>query len=195
MWSTDSSPSTRSRLTDPGPSPCWTPPAPSAARHRTPPRSRASSSTAPIRCPSPTTATRATTPGQGRSGAHTGATSIFSLREWSVGGLFYDVSGKRERWSALLLPPTGESFEAGRTYQAERGSGPGIADLDVSGFGGCNQSDGTLTVTKLARDTEGTVTAVAPRSCSTARGPNPRCAKPPGRPRCRCRRPCRTCCR
>jgi hypothetical protein len=99
-------------------------------------------------------------PGQGRTGTHTGATSVFSLQEWGVGGLSYDLSGKRERWSALLVPPTGESFEAGRTYQAERGSGPGIAGLDVSGFGGCNQSNGTLTITKLARD-DGTVTAFA----------------------------------
>lgn len=100
-------------------------------------------------------------PGQGRSGTHTGATSIFALREWGVGGLSWDASGKRESWSALLVPPTGERFEAGRTYRTERGSGPGVAGLDVSGFGGCNRSHGTLTLTKLARDADGAVTAFA----------------------------------
>lgn len=112
-------------------------------------------------------------PGQGRSGTHRGATSIFSLHEWGIGGLSYGVSGKRERWSALLVPPTGESFEAGRTYQAERGNGPGIAGLDVSGFGGCNRSNGTLTITKLARDDDGTVTALAATFVQHCEGAEP----------------------
>ncbi|MFB7600469.1 hypothetical protein [Streptomyces sp. NPDC056160] len=99
--------------------------------------------------------------GQGRTGTHTGATSLFSLRPWGVGGLSFEASGKRENWSALLVPPTGEVFEPGHTYTTERSSGPGTAGLDVSGFGGCNASNGSLTITKLARDMGGTVTALA----------------------------------
>ncbi|WP_235614587.1 hypothetical protein [Streptomyces ambofaciens] len=112
-------------------------------------------------------------PGQGRSGTHTGATSLFSLQEWGVGGLQYDVSGKRETWSALLVPPAGERFEAGRTYRTERGNGPGVAGLDVSGFGGCNASEGTLTLTRLARGEDGVVTAFAATFVQHCEGAEP----------------------
>ncbi|MFH9863639.1 hypothetical protein [Streptomyces sp. NPDC017202] len=111
--------------------------------------------------------------GQGRTGTHTGATSLFSLRSWGIGGLSYEASGKREKWSALLVPPVGESFEAGRTYTAERGNGPGTAGLDVSGFGGCNAANGELTITKLARGTDGEVTALAATFVQHCEGAEP----------------------
>ncbi|MDT0474526.1 hypothetical protein RM863_20590 [Streptomyces sp. DSM 41014] len=111
-------------------------------------------------------------PGQGRTNTHTGATSLFSLRPWGT-GLSYDVSGKRETWNALLTPPTGETFTAGTTYPARRSSGPGFAGLDVSGSGGCNETSGTLTVTKLARDDDGAVTAFAATFVQHCEGAEP----------------------
>ncbi|WP_432081193.1 hypothetical protein [Streptomyces sp. WAC 04229] len=112
-------------------------------------------------------------PGQGRTGTHTGATSLFSLQGWGEGGLQYGVSGKRETWSALLVPPAGETFEAGRTYRTERGNGPGTAGLDVSGFGGCNTSEGTLAITRLARGDDGAVTAFAATFVQHCEGAEP----------------------
>ncbi|GGL72915.1 hypothetical protein GCM10010129_15810 [Streptomyces fumigatiscleroticus] len=99
--------------------------------------------------------------GQGTSQTFTGATSTFALNPYGS-GISYSASGKREYWSALLTPPTGEQFEAGRTYQAQRSNGEGVAGLDVSGNSrGCNTVTGELTVTRLARDDDGTVKAFA----------------------------------
>ncbi|MCX4910861.1 hypothetical protein [Streptomyces sp. NBC_00878] len=99
--------------------------------------------------------------GQGVSQTHTGATSTFSL-SGSGDGIQYGVSGKRAYWSASLAAPTGERFEAGRTYQARRSAAEGIAGLDVYGNGrGCNTVTGELTVTELARDDDGTIKAFA----------------------------------
>ncbi|MEU0738506.1 hypothetical protein [Streptomyces sp. NPDC006134] len=99
--------------------------------------------------------------GQGLTQNHTGATSTFSLSRYGD-GVQYGVSGKREYWTALLTPPTGEQFEAGRTYKAERSHGAGVAGLDVFGNGrGCNQVTGELTVTRLARGDDGAIEAFA----------------------------------
>lgn len=99
--------------------------------------------------------------GQGTSKTHTGSTSTFSLGARG-NGIQYGVSGKREYWTALLTPPTGEQFQAGHTYQAERSSATGVAGLDVFGDGrGCNTVTGELTITKLARGTDGAVKAFA----------------------------------
>jgi hypothetical protein len=99
--------------------------------------------------------------GQGATQTHLGATSTFSLSSYGD-GVQYDVSGKREYWTALLTPPDGEQFVAGHTYQAERFHGAGVAGLDVFGNGrGCNTVTGELTVTKLARGDDGTVKAFA----------------------------------
>lgn len=99
--------------------------------------------------------------GQGLSQTHTGATSTFSL-SGGGDGIRYGVSGKREYWSASLAPPTGEQFEAGRTYQAERSAAAGVAGLDVDGNGrGCNTITGELTVTRLALNDDGTIKAFA----------------------------------
>jgi hypothetical protein len=99
--------------------------------------------------------------GQGRHQTHQGATSTFSLRAYGD-GVQYDVSGKREYWTALLTPPDGEQFVAGRTYQAQGSQGPSVAGLDVFGNGrGCNTATGELTVTRLARGKDGTIKAFA----------------------------------
>jgi len=99
--------------------------------------------------------------GQGISKTHTGSTSTFSLNKYGD-GVQYGVSGKREYWTALLTPPTGEQFQAGHTYQAQSSHGAGIAGLDVFGNGrGCNTVTGELTVTKLAHATDGTIKAFA----------------------------------
>ncbi|MFE9680787.1 hypothetical protein [Streptomyces sp. NPDC006285] len=99
--------------------------------------------------------------GQGAAQTHQGATSTFSIRPYGD-GVEYGVSGKRESWSALLTPPAGEQFAAGRTYRAERSQGASVAGLDVSGNGrGCNTVSGELTVTKLARGDDGAVKAFA----------------------------------
>ncbi|MFJ3228089.1 hypothetical protein ACIPJS_32720 [Streptomyces sp. NPDC086783] len=111
--------------------------------------------------------------GQGAHLTHTGATSTFALRPWGD-GVQYDVSGRREYVTALLTPPTGERLEAGRTYRAERGSGEGVAGLDVYGNGrGCNTTTGEFTVTKLARDDDGTVTALAATFVQHCEGAEP----------------------
>ncbi|WP_316959522.1 hypothetical protein [Streptomyces sp. TRM68367] len=99
--------------------------------------------------------------GAGLSQTFTGATSTFSLSRYGD-GVSYQASGKREYWSAQLTPPTGEQFEAGRTYQAQRFHGDGIAGLDVSGNSrGCNTVTGQFTITKLARGDDGTIKALA----------------------------------
>lgn len=99
--------------------------------------------------------------GQGLSQTHTGATSTFSL-SGGADGIRYGVSGKREYWSASLAPPTGEQFEAGRTYRAERSAAAGVAGLDMGGNGrGCNTITGELTVTTLVLNDDGTVKAFA----------------------------------
>ncbi|MDN0193449.1 hypothetical protein [Streptomyces sp. S.PNR 29] len=99
--------------------------------------------------------------GQGRSQTFTGATSTFSLSR-SGDGVTYRASGKREYWSATLTPPTGEQFEVGRTYQAQRFNGAGMAGLDVDANShGCNTVTGEFTITKLARDDDGTIKAIA----------------------------------
>ncbi|MGW7268530.1 hypothetical protein [Streptomyces sp. NPDC054842] len=111
--------------------------------------------------------------GQGGRLTHTGATSTFGLRPWGD-GVQYDVSGRREYFTALLTPPTGERLEAGRTYRAERASGDGVAGLDVHGDGrGCNTTTGEFTVTKLARDGDGTVTALAATFVQHCEGAEP----------------------
>jgi hypothetical protein len=99
--------------------------------------------------------------GQGASQTHQGATSTFSLRPYGQ-GVQYDVSGKREYWTAMLTPPDGEQFAAGHTYQARRSQSAGVAGLDVFGDGrGCNTVTGELTVTKLARGDDGAIKAFA----------------------------------
>jgi len=99
--------------------------------------------------------------GQGAAQTHQGATSTFALRPYGD-GVQYDVSGKREYWTALLTPPDGTQFEAGHTYQAERSHGAEVAGLDVFGNGrGCNTVTGELTVTRLARGDDGTIKAFA----------------------------------
>lgn len=99
--------------------------------------------------------------GAGGKATYTGATSTFSTGPHGD-GVQYTVSGERDNWSATLTPPTGEQFEVGRTYQAERSAGDGTAGLDVYGDGrGCNAVTGELTVTKLGRDADGTINAFA----------------------------------
>ncbi|WP_432176825.1 hypothetical protein [Streptomyces sp. Tue6028] len=99
--------------------------------------------------------------GQGTSARHTGATSTFGLRAWGD-GVQYDVSGKREYYTALLTPPTGQRLEAGRTYETRRSSDETFGGLDVHGNGrGCNTSTGEFTVTRLARGDDGAVEAFA----------------------------------
>ncbi|MFB6773460.1 hypothetical protein [Streptomyces sp. NPDC056337] len=100
---------------------------------------------------------------RGASGTHTGATSTFGLRPWAGGeGLQYNVEGKREYYSALMTPPTGTRFEAGRTYPVANTDGEGVAGLSVSGNGrACNTVTGSLTITDLARDEAGAVEAFA----------------------------------
>jgi hypothetical protein len=112
--------------------------------------------------------------GQGLSQTHTGATSTFSLSGYGAGGIQYGVSGKREYWTALITPPTGENLEAGRTYRTARSHAEGTAGLDVFGNGrGCNTSTGTLTVTKLARGDDGTVKAFAATFVQHCEGGDP----------------------
>ncbi|GGS54232.1 hypothetical protein AB0E75_17995 [Streptomyces griseoviridis] len=102
---------------------------------------------------------------RGASGDHTGATSVFGLRPWAGGrGLQYNVEGNRESYSALMTPPTGEQFEAGRTYPVGGTDTEGVAGFGVSGNGrACATTTGTLTILKLVRDDAGTVTAFAAR--------------------------------
>ncbi|MFK0170393.1 hypothetical protein ACIQU5_16445 [Streptomyces sp. NPDC090306] len=99
--------------------------------------------------------------GAGGKATYTGSTSTFSAGPYGD-GVRYAVSGKRDDWSATLTPPTGEQFQVGRTYQAERFASTGTAGLDVDGDGrGCNAVTGELTVTKLGLDADGTVKAFA----------------------------------
>ncbi|CAL9518478.1 hypothetical protein [Streptomyces sp. enrichment culture] len=110
--------------------------------------------------------------GQGRTLTHTGASSLFSLDGWGVGGVSFRAEGKRERWSVLLAPPTGERLEAGRTYRAAESTGPGVGLLSASGFG-CNTVTGSFTITKLARDDDDTVTALAATFVQHCEGAEP----------------------
>ncbi|RDD84857.1 hypothetical protein [Streptomyces parvulus] len=111
--------------------------------------------------------------GQGGGATHLGATSTFSLSPYGD-GVQYDVSGKREDWSAILTPPAGERFEAGRTYRAEGSSGEGVAGLNVFGNGrGCNEVSGELTVQRLALGEDGTVEAFAATFVQHCEGAGP----------------------
>ncbi|MFD7701943.1 hypothetical protein [Streptomyces caelestis] len=110
--------------------------------------------------------------GQGRTQTHTGATSLFSLDSWGVGGVSFRAEGKRERWSVLLVPPTGERLEAGRTYRATESAGPGVGLLSASGFG-CNSVTGGFTITRIARDADDNVTALAATFVQHCEGAEP----------------------
>ncbi|MFG1811750.1 hypothetical protein [Streptomyces sp. NPDC049040] len=99
--------------------------------------------------------------GQGQSAGYRGANSTFGLTGKADGVLTYSVSGKRDDWTALIAPPAGETLTAGKTYSTSELSGAGIARLDFFGDGrGCD-ANGELTVTKLAVDPDGAVTALA----------------------------------
>jgi hypothetical protein len=101
--------------------------------------------------------------GRGAGTTHTGATSTFDARKWAGGaGIAYSVSGKREYYSALMTPPTGEQFEVGRTYPVAETNAEGVAGLTVSGNGrACSSVTGHLTFTRLARAEDGTIKAFA----------------------------------
>lgn len=98
--------------------------------------------------------------GGGRSRTFTGGTGTFYLDGTVDGRLDYRVSGLREYWGAIIAPPSGQSLQAGRTYEANGMGDNGQATLEVGG-GGCNHSNGEFTVTKLATDAAGQVTALA----------------------------------
>lgn len=99
--------------------------------------------------------------GGGASVTYTGATSTFTL-SGTTSRFQYGVSGKRDDWTALVAPPAGQTFAAGQTYQTTRMGDGGTAELDVFGDGrGCNTSTGDLTISKLAADPDGTITALA----------------------------------
>lgn len=99
--------------------------------------------------------------GGGQSVGYNGANSTFTLTGSADGVLQYGISGKRDDWSALIAPPTGQTLAAGQTYPTTDVGGAGVARLDFFGDGrGCS-STGQLTVTKLATDATGKVTALA----------------------------------
>ena len=72
--------------------------------------------------------------------------------------LSYAASGQRDDWRALLGAPTGTLFEAGKTYTTTGSASANTAGFDFFGNGrGCNAPQGSLTVHRIARDTQGEV--------------------------------------
>lgn len=99
--------------------------------------------------------------GAGTSNSYTGSTTRFGLTNRPDGSLTYTVNGKRDNWDVDLAAPAGETLTVGRTYQANDTAMGGEATLDVSGNARGCASYGEFTVTRLATDGQGDVTALA----------------------------------
>ncbi|NGO81277.1 hypothetical protein G6045_37280 [Streptomyces sp. YC504] len=100
--------------------------------------------------------------GQGMSGTHYGATSLFKLQGRTTEGIVFDVSGKREDWSVEFLLHAAGPLEVGHTYRTTDDITSDDPTLMVSGNGrACSGATGTFTVTKLEADPDGAITAVA----------------------------------
>ncbi|MFE6888047.1 hypothetical protein [Streptomyces sp. NPDC057694] len=98
--------------------------------------------------------------GGGRSRTFTNGIATFTLDGTVDGRIEFGASGLRETWNALVVPPTGQSFQVGRTYQADELGDDEHGMLSVGG-GGCNHSNGEFTVDKLVADASGQITALA----------------------------------
>ena len=95
--------------------------------------------------------------GQGVRKDYFNDTSRFALSGKDQ-NLNYAASGQRDDWGAQLAAPTGTLFEAGKTYTTARFAGNNVAGFDFSGNGrGCNATQGSLTVHRIARDAQGEV--------------------------------------
>ncbi|MFJ8828195.1 hypothetical protein ACIREE_41570 [Streptomyces sp. NPDC102467] len=96
------------------------------------------------------------------SSTHTGGSSTFALTP-SADGVQYMVSGQREYWEMSLEPPTGERFEAGRTYPIAFSSSEDVAGvvINVSAYGCVRTVTGDLSFSQLTRDGDGAIKAFA----------------------------------
>ncbi|WP_141662850.1 hypothetical protein [Streptomyces sp. Wb2n-11] len=109
--------------------------------------------------------------GQGLSKTLTGATSTFGLTGSVQSGVTFTASGRRDSWKVILAAPQGESLTVGRTYQATWRGTLGAAKLDVTNDPrGCTVG-GEFTVTRLAADDSGRVTALAATFTHDCNGP------------------------
>ncbi|MFF9348433.1 hypothetical protein [Streptomyces sp. NPDC014734] len=100
--------------------------------------------------------------GGGTSNRYTGSTSLFQLTGSTDGIVAYTGSGKRDGWSVRFAAPEGERLQAGRTYRTTDLTDRTTAFLEVSHESrGCGNQTGELTITKMATDEQGKVTALA----------------------------------
>ena len=99
--------------------------------------------------------------GDGATKTYLGATSVFDL-SGDATGLRLQVSGRRDTWTAGILPPTGQQLAAGR-YQTSKTGDSVLAGLDVTGQDpgaaerGCDSSTGTLTIKTVTFAADGAV--------------------------------------
>jgi hypothetical protein len=100
--------------------------------------------------------------GGGVTKTYTNSTTVFGFTG-APNGFGYSVSGLRDNWTVSFSDVSGAPLVAGRTYTTTRFGDADHARLDVGGDGrGCNESSGTLTVTKLSTDpATGNITSLA----------------------------------
>jgi hypothetical protein len=87
---------------------------------------------------------------QGTGGWETEYDSLAFTLEDSAGVFgpvtFSGLTADGSRWNALVKPPVGELYQAGRTYPTRSSPGPGDAYLNVSGAGRSGLTNGSLEV-------------------------------------------------
>ena len=87
--------------------------------------------------------------GGGVNERYDGATTLFRSFEQYGGGIRVDVSGERDDWTIVLLPPAGTVLTEGIYLDAQRApfADPGHPGLDVYGDGrGCNTLTGSFEI-------------------------------------------------
>ncbi len=90
--------------------------------------------------------------GGGSSARYEGATTLFQPFQQFDGGVRVDVTGERDDWTIVLLPPEGEVLAEGVYLDAQRApfAEPGHPGLEVNGDGrGCNQLTGSFEIISL----------------------------------------------
>ncbi|WP_030667475.1 hypothetical protein [Streptomyces rimosus] len=110
--------------------------------------------------------------GQGKSVTHTGATSLFRLTDSYAGGVSFEAEGKREHWTVVIRPPSGERLTAGRTYQVTGAAGGAALEVYANGRA-CSNAPGEFTVDRLYFTDEGKAAGLSARyrhSCGGGAG-------------------------
>ncbi|HEX3782520.1 MAG TPA: hypothetical protein VHX38_22880 [Pseudonocardiaceae bacterium] len=103
--------------------------------------------------------------GAGTSQTYYNDTTTFGLTGTASGGIELSVSGLGDDWQINLVPPTGQTLQAGQEYDnAQRWpfQPAGVPGLSITGDGrGCNTLTGSFTINDLVTDANGTVLGLA----------------------------------